>query len=150
MLWNRETLCTKIVPSCPSSSLLPARPLRRCADAADTARGRFKPHRDEEALTVLVPLTDPGAFQGGGTCFWSVERAKQRLAAAFSTGRESGGGTTVPGDFVLLPPAGSALVFAGCVTHAAVAVTSGERCILVASFSPASPAGSDEFGECQQ
>ena len=114
-----------------------------CARAAvrtDTTRGRFKPHRDEETLTILVPLTDPNAFEGGGTCFWSTERAEQRASATFAAGEEGGGDVSVPGDFVLRTPAGSSLVFAGCVTHAAVAVTSGERCILVASFSPATPA----------
>lgn len=115
--------------------------------ATDTTRGRFKPHRDEEALTILVPLTSPDEFKGGGTCFWSVEGAKQRVDAALSAGREGGGDTSVPADFVLLPPAGAALVFAGCVTHAAVALTSGERCILVASFSPVTPGDGEVDGD---
>jgi hypothetical protein len=38
---------------------------------------------------------------------------------------------------VLTPPPGTALLFAGSVLHAGVAVTAGERSILVASFSPA-------------
>ena len=38
---------------------------------------------------------------------------------------------------VLTPPPGTAIVFAGCITHAARAVKGGERCVLVASFSPA-------------
>ena len=36
-----------------------------------------------------------------------------------------------------MPPAGTALVFSGCITHAAVRLTNGERCVLVCSFSPA-------------
>ena len=85
----------------------------------------------EEALTILVPLNGEESFQGGGTAFWSNERAQK---AAFISDKVE---KDRP-DFVLVPPAGSAIVFAGCVTHAAVAVTGGERCILVASLSPAS------------
>ena len=38
----------------------------------------------------------------------------------------------------LRPPAGTALLFGGTITHSGVAVTSGERSVLVASFSPSS------------
>ena len=36
-----------------------------------TADGRFGPHKDHLALTVLIPLTSPSRdFAGGGTGFW--------------------------------------------------------------------------------
>jgi len=87
-------------------------------------RGRFKPHRDEEALTIIVPLNGAGSFTGGGTAFWSTEDGRDATAASSEP------------SFVLTPAAGTAVVFAGCVMHAAVAVQTGERCVLVASFSP--------------
>ena len=37
----------------------------------------------------------------------------------------------------LIPPAGTALLFVGSVTHAGTPISSGERCVLVCSFSPA-------------
>lgn len=87
------------------------------------AGGLFKPHEDKQSLTVLVPLSDAlnGAFVGGGTAFWTTE---QRSTAS----------TTPPGS-VVHAPAGTAIVFTGTVTHAALATLSGERTILVASFS---------------
>jgi hypothetical protein len=35
-----------------------------------TVGGNFAPHTDKEALTLLVPLSPDGAFEGGGTAFW--------------------------------------------------------------------------------
>ena len=84
--------------------------------------GEFAPHQDHQALTVLVPLSPPSAFEGGGTGFWprgDDERMARRAPPAL----------------VLRPPAGTALLFAGCVTHAGVPVRAGERAVLVASFS---------------
>lgn len=89
-------------------------------------RGRFKPHKDQEALTVLVPLNGSEEFDGGGTAFWSLNQLDD--AAAPAAGAEP--------SLVLVPPTGTAVVFVGSVTHAARVVKSGERCILVASFSP--------------
>ena len=84
--------------------------------------GEFAPHQDHQALTVLVPLSPPSAFEGGGTGFWprgADERAARRAPPAL----------------VLRPPAGTALLFAGSVTHAGLPVRAGERAVLVASFS---------------
>ena len=67
-------------------------------------------------------LCRPSAFEGGGTGFWprgADEHDARRATPAL----------------VLRPPAGTALLFAGCVTHAGVPVRAGERAVLVASFS---------------
>jgi hypothetical protein len=80
--------------------------------------GEFTPHQDGCALTVLIPLSSPsdGSFAGGGTGFWaSAEDASPSL--------------------VLKPPAGTAMLFTGAVTHAGMIVESGRRLVLVASFS---------------
>ncbi|MEO0475518.1 MAG: hypothetical protein AAF085_06055, partial [Planctomycetota bacterium] len=37
--------------------------------------GRFGAHKDHMALTVLIPLTSPSDFHGGGTGFWSPRDA---------------------------------------------------------------------------
>ena len=84
--------------------------------------GEFAPHQDHQALTVLVPLSPPSTFEGGGTGFWP-RGADERVARR------------APPALVLRPPAGTALLFAGCVTHAGVPVRAGERAVLVASFS---------------
>lgn len=120
-----------------------------------TAGGEFKPHEDGHALTVLVVLSEYGSdYGGGGTAFWSekdkplVIKARQFAAAvhkgesAFLSGcwtlfREAlldHGASRAP-TLVLRPPAGSALCFGGNVYHAGVALETGERSVLVASFS---------------
>ena len=90
--------------------------------------GEFKAHEDKHSLTVLVTLTDSIDFVGGGTAVWSVQ----------DRGPNSSLRDVNPPTFVLRPPAGSVLIFCGTVTHGALPVTSGERCVLVASFSPKS------------
>ena len=37
-----------------------------------TKGGRFKPHKDRQSLTILIPLSVPEAFDGGGTAFWKA------------------------------------------------------------------------------
>lgn len=81
------------------------------------AGGDFSAHKDDHALTVLIPLTPPEACTGGGTGFWGSRHG------------------TEPPVIVLKPRVGSALIFCGQVTHAGVAVLSGERAVFVASFS---------------
>ena len=88
--------------------------------------GGFLPHEDNCALTVLIPLTssEDGAFEGGGTGFWAPEERR--------VPDEDG---DVGPSLVLAPPAGTALLFSGHVTHAGMPVVSGVRHCLVASFS---------------
>ena len=88
-----------------------------------TATGEFKPHEDKMGLTVLVTLSDGDEFSGGGTAFWRP--------SDFNSARR---GRAEPA-LVLTPPAGTALLFGGEVTHAGRRVESGKRCMFVASFS---------------
>ena len=43
-----------------------------------TADGFFGTHKDHLALTLLMPLTAPSEFSGGGTGFWAGGRAVGR------------------------------------------------------------------------
>lgn len=85
--------------------------------------GEFSPHKDLQSLTVLVPLVGAESHEGGGTAFWP-----RRLAAEAVT-------SDVKPTLVLRPPAGTALLFGGELTHAGLPVTAGHRAVLVASFS---------------
>ncbi|KAL3939285.1 MAG: hypothetical protein SGBAC_005965 [Bacillariaceae sp.] len=86
-------------------------------------QGYFGCHKDHLALTVLVPLLNPGeSFSGGGTGFWAGNR---------DTSENPG----TPPTMVLKPPAGTALVFGGDVTHSGMPVEQGLRSVLVCSFS---------------
>ena len=100
---------------------------------------------------MLVPLTDPSEFTGepgpahrsplaprvcsrahfrppdsrraaagGGTGFWSQDSRGHRVEAPTA---------------VLRPPAGTAMLFGGHVSHAGMPVKTGERAVFVASFS---------------
>jgi hypothetical protein len=78
-------------------------------------------HLDYQALTILVPLTEPSEFQGGGTGFW--------------TKREVQEGIEEP-SLVLKPSAGSALLFCGNeAQHTGMPVSLAERAVLVVSLS---------------
>jgi len=93
--------------------------------------GAFKPHEDKEALTILVPLSEASKdFDGGGTAFWSISDAGPGGSISVNEG------TMQAPTLVLRPPAGTAIIFGGDVTHAGKACTGGRRCIFVASFSP--------------
>ena len=85
--------------------------------------GTFLQHTDGQALTIIVALADAesGTFTGGGTAFWSPESLEADKNASPS--------------LVLSPPCGSAILFAGNVVHAGLAITEGQRMNLVASFS---------------
>jgi hypothetical protein len=82
--------------------------------------GEFLAHKDHQAITVLVALTEPEAFEGGGTGFWAPDSRGHRVE-----------GPSV----ILRPPAGAAMLFGGHVTHAGIPVESGTRAVFVASFS---------------
>ena len=86
---------------------------------------------DQQSLTVLLTLSDGASFEGGGTAFWSSHDVIEHRSC------RSDGRTLVPPtpSVVVRPPAGTAIVFCGEVTHAALTVTEGERCMFVASFS---------------
>ena len=92
--------------------------------------GAFKPHEDSQALTILMPLSEASDFEGGGTAFWSVSDAGPGGSISVNEG------TVQEPTLVLRPPAGTAIIFGGDVTHAGKACTGGRRCIFVASFSP--------------
>ena len=97
----------------------------------DGRGGEFYAHQDHQALTVLVPLSEPHSFEGGGTGFWAAAPA----AAAREAADRHAPDRHAPPTLVLKPPAGDALLFAGSVTHAGMPVRAGERVVLVASFS---------------
>lgn len=89
-----------------------------------TQGGKFLAHEDGQALTVLLPLSCPEKdFTGGGTAFWHQDARGHRVEGP---------------SLVCKPPAGTAMLFGGCVTHAGVSVESGSRVVFVASFSPTS------------
>ena len=85
-----------------------------------TAGGEFLPHKDHQSLTVLIPLTSPSGFKGGGTGFWHPDARGPRVEEP---------------SVVLTPAAGTALVFGGHLNHCGVAVEEGTRVVYVASFS---------------
>ena len=88
--------------------------------------GDFKPHQDQQALTLLIPLsTGSTDFEGGGTSFWPPEA---QLPEARSG--------KVPPAAMLRPDAGTALLWGGTFIHAGAEVTSGRRVVFVASFTP--------------
>ncbi len=87
-----------------------------------TPKGEFLAHKDAQAITVLIPLSCPEQFQGGGTSFWSQDSRGHRVEDP---------------TIILKPPAGTAMLFGGCVTHAGVSVEDGVRVVFVASFSSA-------------
>jgi hypothetical protein len=98
-----------------------------------TAGGALFPHEDLEALTVLIPLSSHGAYEGGGTAFWADGCARHPDGHP-----ECGTPVELP-SCVLKPPRGSAMLYGGDLLHAAAEVTSGVRHICVCSFSPLAP-----------
>jgi hypothetical protein len=91
------------------------------------AGGDFRPHRDAQSFTLLLPLSSPSEYEGGGTAFYeptaTPAEAVRGMAAPIAT---------------LRPLAGTALLWGGELTHAAVAVTKGRRLVFVASATPRS------------
>ena len=98
-----------------------------------TAGGGLYPHKDLEALTVLIPLSPPDAYTGGGTSFWPDGCARH------PKGHPDCGTPTCAPSCVLKPPRGSAMLYGGGLLHAAAEVSSGIRHIFVCSFSPSAP-----------
>jgi hypothetical protein len=124
-----------------------------------TDGGCFTPHEDEQSLTCLVNASPRDAYRGGGTAFWSHEAARanreteaQEHEEDPDTSWQTGGGASGvrwrPPACVLAPPAGTALVFGGLLTHAAQPLVAGERTVFVASFSPAEQQQQHATEEC--
>ena len=134
-----------LVPSLPSRSSIAHNPRLMFTPGEPacnvyTKGGQFKPHEDGQSITMLVVLSDAAAYEGGGTGFWSEADRPfvARLRSVLQGGSLStflGGATKSEPTHVIRPPAGSALVFGGNVTHAGVSVAAGERTVVVASFS---------------
>jgi hypothetical protein len=83
--------------------------------------GHFGMHKDNNDLTILVPLSDPHKeFTGGGTAFWSQSFPKEGLDDP---------------SLVMTPEAGTAMLFGGRVSHKGMHIRSGNRVVFVASFS---------------
>ena len=94
--------------------------------------GEFEPHQDHHSLTVLLVLSDEEYFTGGGTGFWPKANSNGcRKGTDHTTASASHTQPLV----VLAPPAGTALLWGQKVMHAGQPVLSGERCVMVASFS---------------
>lgn len=141
----------------PTNPIHPTNPTGLAITVCNAGNG-FSPHKDMHALTVLVPLVDAHAFEGGGTAFWSAppraepggaEGPTEHGAPAYFGTRhtwERGARSTAHRDWlpdaktvaptlVLRHAAGTALLFGGDVTHSGQPVTSGQRAVFVASFS---------------
>lgn len=97
-----------------------------------TEGGGFGHHKDHMALSVLIPLSDPDDFAGGGTGYWS--------AAACPPSWPDGAPPETEPDAVVRPPLGTAIVFGGDVTHAGLPIDLGLRSVFVASLSTRTPA----------
>ena len=101
----------------------------------------FEQHEDGHMLTILVPLAEPVAFEGGGTAFWP--NVLMAGGTSFTTEPPTNNNEPRPPKSrdrpisdgqVMLPPRGTAMLFVGSVTHSGVTVTSGESMVWVASF----------------
>ena len=113
------------------------------------AGGQFLPHKDHQALTVLIPVSDPESFEGGGACHHHPAcvalppppttpltfRAREWSAGTSFWAQDSRGHRVEAPSLTLRPPAGTALVFGGHVTHAGAPVVAGTRTAFVCSFS---------------
>lgn len=78
--------------------------------------GQFLAHKDHQSLTILLSLSSPTSFTGGGTGFWHGDAEGEPVA-------------------VLRPAPGTVLLWGGDVMHAGMLVESGTRCVYVCSFS---------------
>ena len=100
-----------------------------------TTGGEFAPHTDKQSVTLLVPLSAADAFKGGGTAFWPESHLGQKKGADDNIAYdENCRSNWLPHTHKLSPPAGTAIIFGGDVTHAGLPVTAGTRHLFVMSF----------------
>jgi hypothetical protein len=142
-------------PHTDSQSITILIPLSRACgdDGGATAGGGDEDDDDLDDDDAL--LYAEGEYEGGGTAFWSREDSapaadapaadikadEERsalLGARAAAAAPSAAATRGPPKMVLRPPPGTAIVFGGELTHAALPVlgVGGRRVVLVASFSP--------------
>jgi hypothetical protein len=83
--------------------------------------GKFDIHKDNKALTILSPLSNPiGDFTGGGTAFWTELYPVD--------GRDDP-------SLIITPKPGTVMLFGGAVSHKGMPIQTGTRVVFVASFS---------------
>ena len=83
--------------------------------------GHFAMHKDNQDLSIVMPLSDPSVdFEGGGTAFWSQNFPKE--------------GMDDP-SLILKPPPGTAMMWGGRVSHKGMHLRRGTRVVFVVSFS---------------
>ena len=109
-----------------------------------TEGGSFAQHGDGMDLTLLVVLTDPGDFEGGGTAFYrdldlSHEDLQHVLEPTkddhFHSGMSmSNASHSLDPESVARPEAGTAMIWGGALQHRALPVTGGTRAVYVGSF----------------
>eukprot|EP00523_Entomoneis_sp_CCMP467_P011433 CAMPEP_0168723572 /NCGR_PEP_ID=MMETSP0724-20121128/3187_1 /TAXON_ID=265536 /ORGANISM="Amphiprora sp., Strain CCMP467" /LENGTH=279 /DNA_ID=CAMNT_0008770289 /DNA_START=28 /DNA_END=863 /DNA_ORIENTATION=+ len=92
-----------------------------------TNGGEFQKHKDAQSLTILVPLSSPEThFQEGGTGFWSEhelpDSSNDYNFDHFPSFAGDQASNEAPPIVILRPPAGTALLFGGSVTHAGIPV----------------------------
>jgi len=93
------------------------------------AGGEFPAHKDGYAISILILLSETGAFAGGGTSFWQQSRFSSLQRLDRHLGEE----------FVLHPHRGMGVLFNGKLSHAGRRTESGLRHVFVASFSLSPP-----------
>jgi hypothetical protein len=93
--------------------------------------GKFDIHKDNKALTILAPLSNPMCdFTGGGTAFWSEVYPVD--------GRDDP-------SLIMTPKPGTIMLFGGAVSHKGMPIQTGTRVVLVASFSRSSCKAKSSF-----
>ncbi|KAJ1640331.1 hypothetical protein T492DRAFT_509001 [Pavlovales sp. CCMP2436] len=88
-----------------------------------------------QAISLLVPLSPPGAFSGGGTAFWTNGHHGPRPTEGQPSYEPADARSWLPHDLLLNPARGTAIIFGGDVTHSGLHVIAGTRHIFVMSFS---------------
>ena len=86
--------------------------------------GNFPLHDDGYDMSIVINLSPPGAFEGGGTQYWRE----------MDDDKWQQNGTQTREPTLVQPPQGSALIFNGNITHAGRATTRGTRHVFVSSF----------------